>query len=351
MILPANLTTKKDQETLPLKNRSTIAMKTKKLTLSFAILGLTAGLVGCASTPANQTFAPATEVVTKTVTVPIKTSDKVDASFGYGENPALVAAYQKYQHNGQAPTVTTSGFKAFPYEPSQQIYLTCEPMHLCTILLEQGELIRDVSLGDTSNWLLKVMTVGGANNSAKLIVLKPKLPHLATNLIITTDKRIYNMALISSQKDYVRQAIFYYPNETDASISAATNEALQQQAAQSQNVVASFNNGTNVNLANVNFNYSLSGDNPTWKPARVFDDGTHTIIQFPASVSSGVLPVLFVLHNGQDEIVNFRKKTESDGSVDYVVDQVFTKAVLVSGVGSNQDKVVITNRNLDKSWF
>ena len=95
----------------------------KKLTVSLSIIGLSASLIGCANNPAHQTFAPATEVITKTVTVPVQTTSSVDASFGYGSNPALVAAYQKYQSNGQAPTVTTEGFKAFPYDPSQQIYI------------------------------------------------------------------------------------------------------------------------------------------------------------------------------------------------------------------------------------
>ena len=334
-----------------MKTQKTQKIHLKKLAISLSVLGLSVSLIGCASNPANQTFAPATEVVTKTVTVPVQTTNQVDASFGYGSNPALVAAYQKYQSNGQAPTVTTEGFKAFPYDPSQQIYIACQPLHLCTILLEQGELIRDISLGDTANWALKAMSVGDATSNAKLIVIKPKTDNLATNLLITTDKRIYNIALLTSNKDYVRQAVFYYPDETDESITAATNQALQAQAQQSQNVVASTNSGTNINLNNVNFNYSISGDSPTWTPMRAFDDGTHTIIQFPSTVNSGSLPVLFVLNNGEDQLVNFRKKTESDGMIDYVVDQVFTQAVLVSGVGHHQSKVVITNNNLNKSWF
>ena len=215
-------------------------------------------------------------------------------------------------------------------------------------MLEQGEAIRDISLGDTANWALKAMTVGDNTNNAKLIVIKPKADNLATNLLITTDKRIYNIALLTSDKDYVRQAVFYYPDETDESITAATNQALQAQDQQSQSVIAS---NTNINLNNVNFNYTISGDSPTWTPLRAFDDGTHTIIQFPSTVNSGSLPVLFVLNNGENQLVNFRKKTEADGTIDYVVDQVFTQAVLVSGVGIHQTKVVITNNNLNKSWL
>lgn len=335
-----------------MKTQNKQKLSLKKLSLSVALLGLAGSLIGCSSNPAHQTFAPATEVITKTIAMPIQPTGQVEASFGYGNNPALIAAYQSYQKTGKAPHVTTDGFVGFPYDPSQQIYIACEPLHICTILFEQGELIKDMALGDTANWDVKTMLAGGAwPNGAEILVIKPKADHLATNLVITTDQRVYNIALMTSDKDYIRQAIFYYPSDTDASIAAAMTEALKEQSQHSQAVVTSLNNGTQVDLGNVNFDYRISGDNPTWKPTRVFDDGTHTIIQFPSTVASGTLPVLFVLNKDQDELVNFRKRTEANGSIDYIVDQVFDKAVLVSGVGSAQSKVIITNNTLDHSWF
>ena len=326
-------------------------MKTVKLIALACTAGVLTTLMGCSSNPARQTFAPATEIVTKTVAVPMQTTPNIEASFGYGSNPALIMAYQSYQKTGKAPHVTTDGFEGFPYDPTQQIYIACEPMHICTILFQQGELIKDISLGDTANWDLKPMFVGGTwPNGAELLVIKPKMPNLATNLVLTTDKRIYNIALLTSNTDYVRQAVFYYPDDTNQEIQNAMTSALSQQNQQSQSVIASAN-GTDINLNNVNFNYKLSGASPSWKPLRVFDDGIHTIIQFPNSVNSTQLPVLFVLDNGQDQLVNFRKKTETDGTVDFVIDRVFTQAVLVSGVGGDQVKVVITNKTLDHSWF
>ncbi len=324
----------------------------KNIQKTLLVLGVSAALVGCASNPAHQTYAPATEVITKTVTVPVQTTNQIDASFNYGGNPDLVAAYQSYQKTGKAPNVSTNGFEGFAYDPAQQIYLACQPLHICTVLFQEGELIKDLSLGDTANWDIKTMLVGGTwPDGAELLVIKPKTANLATNLVITTDKRIYNIALLTSSSNYVRQAVFYYPSDTDASIQAATEQALKEQSLQSQNVVSTINGNTNINLSQISFNYSLSGGNPSWKPIRVFDDGVHTFIQFPASVQSSTLPVLFVLNHGENQLVNFRKKTESDGTVDYVVDQIFAKAVLATGVGMDQTKVVITNKSLDHSWF
>ncbi len=330
-------------------------MKTKTLkflALSTCTMGIMASLMGCSNNPARQTFTPATEVVTKTVTIPMQTTPDIEASFGYGTNPALIMAYQSYQKTGKAPHVTTDGFEGFPYDPAQQIYIACEPMHLCTILLQKGEVIKDISLGDTANWDVKPMFVGASMpNGAELLVIKPKAPNVATNLVLTTGKRIYNIALLTSNKDYVRQAVFYYPTDTDEAIQAAMSTALSEENQKSQNVIAASNHGTDINLNNVNFNYKISGASPNWKPLRVFDDGVHTIIQFPNAVNSTQLPVLFILDNGQDQLVNFRKKMDADGTVDFIIDRIFTQGVLVSGVGSDQMKVVITNKNLDHSWF
>jgi type IV secretory pathway VirB9-like protein len=98
-----------------------------------------------------------------------------------------------------------------------------------------------------------------------------------------------------------------------------------------------------VNLNNLNFNYSIASDGffrsfPSWKPTRVFDDGSHTYIQFSASMSNKDMPVLFVLNGSNQELVNYRSKAPY-----FVVDKIFKQAVLVMGVGRSQRKVFITN--------
>jgi type IV secretion system protein VirB9 len=312
-------------------------MKIFKLTtIALAISCAALTLTGCA-TGNTQTFSPASQIVTKEVPVPVA-PEAVVASYGYGNDPALVEAYKKYQKTGKAPNVYTDGFVSFPYAFNTQPIISCQPLRVCSIELQQGENITGLQVGDSANWIVGKLYTGTQPNGAWLITFKPAIDGLSTNMIITTDKQhTYNISLVSDDNAYVRQATFYYPLETDAAIADAASQANSQNAAVQQSVIST---STNINLNSVHFNYDISGDHPSWRPTRVFDDGTHTLIEFPESVSSGDLPLLFILNDGDKQLVNYRKQGNY-----YVVDRLFQKAVLISGVGWSQVKVTITNEN------
>ena len=78
---------------------------------------------------------------------------------------------------------------------------------------------------------------------------------------------------------------------------------------------------------NLNFAYRITGDNPAWRPFRVFDDGRQTFIEFPETVATGEAPPLFVLGDkGEAELVNYRMSGRY-----YVVDRLFAAAELRLG--------------------
>jgi type IV secretory pathway VirB9-like protein len=100
-----------------------------------------------------------------------------------------------------------------------------------------------------------------------------------------------------------------------------------------------------VNLNNLNFDYCVACNGifshcPSWRPTRIFDDGVHTYIQFPASMANRDMPALFVLEGSQNQLVNYRSKPPY-----FVVDKIFREAVLIIGVGNHQTKVRIVNRH------
>jgi type IV secretion system protein VirB9 len=96
-------------------------------------------------------------------------------------------------------------------------------------------------------------------------------------------------------------------------------------------------------LGDLNFSYEVTG-NAAWKPVRVYNNGTKSIIQMPAAMAQTEAPTLLVVRkdggwftDAEMVMVNYRVQGDR-----YIVDTVFDKALLVAGVGSSQDRITIT---------
>ena len=56
-----------------------------------------------------------------------------------------------------------------------------------------------------------------------------------------------------------------------------------------------------------NYRYTLTGDNPPWRPLAVYDDGRRVYVEFPRGIVQGEMPPLFVIgSDGEPQIVNSR---------------------------------------------
>src|SRR5260370_17222229 len=101
---------------------------------------------------------------------------------------------------------------------------------------------------------------------------------------------------------------------------------------------------TGENTANLDFGFQLSGDDPGWKPVRVYTDGAKTYIEFPRTIGFTSAPTLVALDNtggwfssGSTQMVNYRMLVNR-----YVVDRLLDRAELISAVRSRQPRSVIT---------
>jgi type IV secretion system protein VirB9 len=137
----------------------------------------------------------------------------------------------------------------------------------------------------------------------------------------------------------VQEVEFYYPDELTTAMKNADSAAQAQQDTaadppgdDSGNVVKV----ANVDPAQLNFAYTVGGPNVPWKPIRAFDDGSHVYIQMPPRMKSSEAPALLVDAGSGTQMVNYRVKGNY-----YVVDRLVTDAILVSGVGRDQDRVTI----------
>jgi type IV secretion system protein VirB9 len=202
--------------------------------------------------------------------------------------------------------------------------VVCSPLQVCDIELEPGEIVRDVLVGDTVRWKVEPATSGAPGAQAMHLIVKPSEAGLVTSMVVTTSRRTYHIQLKSHHSQYMARVGFDYPEDISARF-AEINARVE----------ASVVPGADVPADQLNFSFHMSGS-ARWRPTRIYSDGSKTYIQFPSAVSGQDAPVLFVVSGGQNRIVNYRM----NGTmmvVDYYVDQ----AILVSGVGSRQQKITI----------
>jgi type IV secretion system protein VirB9 len=156
--------------------------------------------------------------------------------------------------------------------------------------------------------------------------VKPFTAGLATNIVITTERRTYHLALTSTDNTAMAALSWTYPQDELIALRTAA-----EQTAAAQPVASG------LSVDQLHFDYAISGDRPAWRPLRAFDDGRQTFIEFPASVSVGEAPPLFLVDaKGTASLVNYRVQGHY-----YVVDRIFDTAELRLGL-KHQDVVRIS---------
>lgn len=213
--------------------------------------------------------------------------------------------------------------------------VVCAPLFVCAVELEAGETVNNIDIGDMARWKITPASTGSGASAVTTVIIKPTDADLVTDLIITTDKRTYVLKLISRQNDWMSRISFVYPEEQQAQW-AAFRQQQQQQVA--DNTLPS-----GQNIENLDFNFQITGDHPSWTPLRVYTDGRKTYIQMPPSMDNTEAPALVALgdkggwFSGREkEIVNYRLHGDT-----FVVDKVLSRAALITGVGSHQVMVQI----------
>ena len=239
-------------------------------------------------------------------------------------------ATETWQRTGEAKMLAGRDGKVLVPFGESAPFIICSVNHVCDIELQAGETVQNVAVGDTARWYLQPAQSGSGSEITPHIIVKPTQGGLETNLILTTDKRTYYLTLKSSEKEYVTRISFYYPND----LVQSWNKATQAKIIKDADKVA------DTSPDKFDFSYSVSGS-ASFKPERVFSDGTHVYIQMPASLSSGEAPVLTLTDSsGATQLVNYRVLGRY-----YVVDRLFDKAVLITGNGSNQQKITISKKS------
>ncbi|RYY28767.1 MAG: P-type conjugative transfer protein TrbG [Sphingomonadales bacterium] len=224
-----------------------------------------------------------------------------------------------------------SGFlnavQVYPYSEGALFRLFAAPERVSDIALQPGETLTSVAAGDTVRWTVGDTTSGSGDGRRTHILVKPFASGLSTNLVITTDRRVYHVQLTSTSSTALTSIRWTYPLEE---LQALARHRYEAEAAKPVS--------TGIAIEQLQFNYRISGDTPAWRPIRAFDDGRQTWIEFPADLGTGEAPPLFVLGDtGEAELVNYRIAGRY-----YVVDRLFAAAEL--RLGAKKQKIVRITR-------
>jgi type IV secretion system protein TrbG len=198
------------------------------------------------------------------------------------------------------------------------------------VALQPGEQLvgsGPVAAGDTVRWIIGDTESGSGDARQTHILVKPTRADLTTNLVINTNLRTYHMELRSTASTYMASVSWQYPQDQ---LIALRRQNVQAEAAKPV--------ATDVDLAKINFRYTIEGDRAPWRPLRAYDDGRQVFIEFPRGIGQGEMPPLFVVGPEGDtsELVNYRVRGHY-----MIVDRLFAAAELRFGADTSQKRVRI----------
>ncbi len=245
---------------------------------------------------------------------------------------AIAREWQKGEAMTENPVVGRDGAVEFLFG-AEQPSVVCAVMQITDIELQQGETVTSVNLGDSARWQVQPAVSAGDTTH---ILVRPRQIGLETSMVVTTDRRTYHIRLRSHRTEYMPRVKFFHIEDALDKWAAIKEEAsLKREAATIPE--------TGEYLGDLDFNYAIKGK-ASWKPTRVFNDGVKTVIEMPRVVSQKEAPTLLVVRKhgrifrkSEEVMVNYRVQNRR-----YIVDAVFDQAVMIVGVGGNQEKVTLT---------
>ncbi|MCC2614442.1 TrbG/VirB9 family P-type conjugative transfer protein [Neorhizobium sp. Rsf11] len=175
------------------------------------------------------------------------------------------------------------------YQPNNVVRVFATYGISTMIIFDEDEKFETIAVGDSDSW--DVVPTDKGN----ILFVKPKARNAATNMNVVTTKRIYYLELTDFAPEDNKKVFgirFVYP---DKDLNASLRKEAEARAA--------FPNIAGIDKANVNIDYSFSGD-PGLKPLMIFDDGKKTFFKFGPKV-----PAIFAVNADFTETLrNFRRE-------------------------------------------
>ena len=249
--------------------------------------------------------------------------------------------------------------------------LTCTVLRACLIELEAGEaLVEEPIAGDQARWIIAHARTGQGGTSS-LVIVKPKACDIATNLVLSTERRIYDLDLVSPRcrggdanpkQQYTRHIRFEYPPDSSRRVERqvarrdqTTSPAFSIDSIRVQEAALPLNPADAVRL-NRNYRvtherrgpFGLFGEKAVdfpWTPTAISDDGAHVYLIMPREAHRHAAPVLYALEGDASRtMMNF---TMRDSVI--VTDRIFRRGILVLTAGNREQSLEFENASWGKA--
>lgn len=302
-------------------------MKTKKLIAALSLLPLVV------SQAVQAQMVPAIEPVAYETDLMAGILMDLPVTLTSAEKEALKHV-RRWRDNPDKPAPAEDGGVVYTFGATLPTIL-CAPGQVCAIWLEPGETVlkNGLFVGDPKRVELDLSQMSDRD----VVIVKIKQTGITSNMIINTDRRSYTIQAKGTKHESIPYIEFIYPEN----MNRVLDKYHAAKGMRERNKIMP----SGQRLDKLDFNYRVSGDNPKWKPVRVYSDGRQMTIQFPSAHFEHGAPALAglggpggVFSDPEYEVVNYRLGKDGDT---YLVDKLLDRAVLVSGSGKNQVRVDI----------
>ena len=180
---------------------------------------------------------------------------------------ALATSHAAAVETGSAGYSDTR-IKTYVFDPAQVYRIVAHFGFVTTIQFAKGEKVESVQLGDHVSWQVDRLKRGDM-----LSVVPIENGGTYTNMLVTTNRRVYSFEMTARHAPHVEDASLTYLYRFDYPV---TPEDLVR----SRNVHASIDDAAAAGSDKaLNFDYRASGPKRL-KPVRMFDDGAKTYLAF-----------------------------------------------------------------------
>ena len=233
------------------------------------------------------------------------------------------------------PYMTNRNKRIFEFE-GMRPRIICQVSMITDIELEPGERVTNFSISDGQNWSISATWSGAVDNITTHVLLRTFFPGLKSNLTILTDRRIYEMELVSGiDVHHMAYVGFRYhatrekESESEQIPPGKYRDLLVHYGIIDSREPEAPKEVRRVDGAELNFRYvikSLVKKKPLWTPRSVYDADGKTYFVMPRRKIKEQ-PSLYIMNKGERVLINVIVVKEDL----YMVEHVFEEAIMKFG--------------------